>query len=407
LLHQGGRIPIVRLHPGLRYGLHGLLAVVLVVGAAAAWQMLHALDDKAEALSRHFRVDIWAAQDAEIKAYRVLHAMGSHVAGSPVALADIRGRLTGLRQAIALLDTDRAPGDLDALQGADRLVRRFGRVLDEVEALLDGRATWQGDRETLARAEALLTPFLTELRRLASSLAHIHLELQDRDAAKVSALIGLNRWLLLTVVGVAVLFIALLGIELLAARRAEARARSERARFQDFAEIASDWMFEADQELRLSVVSAQVEASTGRPAAFYIGRPALALITAGEAEGRSPASAALEARRPFRDVVLSFEHGQRVLRLSGTPVFSGAGAFLGYRGIGTYISSEVQRKERIRFLAQHDALTGLYNRGHSRTSCAQGCRPPTARSARWRCWCSISTASRTSTTLSATISAMP
>jgi diguanylate cyclase (GGDEF)-like protein len=354
----------VRLGTSLRYGSHSLLAVILVVGAAAAWQMLQALDSKTDALTRHLRVDVWTTQEAELATYQLRHALARHVAGDEAtALASIKHDLTRLRQAIALLTVKDRGKELDAIPGGEELVLGFGNALDRLEALLAGQAAFRGDVGLLLRADDILMPWLDRLRRLASSLTHVRLELQDRDSAKVGELIGLNRWLLLTVVGAACLFIGLLATELRIARRAESLARADRRRFQDFAEIASDWLFETDASLDLRFLSEQVEAATGLPASHYVGAPAHRLLAdPAVTERDSPVVQAMRDRRPFRDLTISLNGNQLFLRLSAKPVLSEAGRFLGYRGIGTDISSEVKRKERIRFLAERDALTGLYNR---------------------------------------------
>ena len=335
----------------LRYGSHGLLAIILIVGAAAAWQMLQALDSKTDALTRHFRVDVWTTQEAELEGYQLRHALARYVAKDEgVTIASIRDHLTRLRQAIALLAVKDRTKEQDAVPGGEELVAGFGDALDRLETLIAGRADIRGDVALLGRADVILMPWLDQLRQLASSLTHIRLELQDRDSAKVDQLIQLNRWLLLTVVGAAILFIGLLVMELRIARRAEAEARSDQRRFQDYAEIASDWMFETDAQLDLRFVSEQVEASTGLSATHYLGGPAHRLFADPKLnERQSPIIAAIRDRRPFRDVTVSLNDNQLFLRLSGKPVLSEAGQFLGFRGIGTDISSEVKRKERIRF----------------------------------------------------------
>ena len=42
-----------------------ILGATLVVGGAVAWQLTSALQDRADDLTRHVRVDIWSAQHAE------------------------------------------------------------------------------------------------------------------------------------------------------------------------------------------------------------------------------------------------------------------------------------------------------------------------------------------------------
>lgn len=356
----------MRLGRYLRYGSHGLLAIILFVGAAAAWQMLQALDSKTDALTRHLRVDLWTTQDAELESYQFRHALSRHIAGDEVVTVNsIRRRLARLRRAVAFLAVEDRGKDIDAVSGGDNLVAGFNKALDQLETVLAGREDIRGDVALLSLVDTILTPWLEQLRRLVSNLTHIRLELQDRDSAKVGQLIELNRWLLLTIVGAAVLFIGFLATELRIARRAEAEARADRSRFQDFAEIASDWMFETDARLDFRFVSEQVEASTGLPATRYMGGPAHCLFSEPDNKGTpSPIMAAIHNQRPFRDVTMSLNNNQLFLRISGKPVISEAGEFLGFRGIGTDISSEVKRKERIRFLAERDALTGLYNRSY-------------------------------------------
>jgi len=76
--------------------------------------------------------------------------------------------------------------------------------------------------------------------------------------------------------------------------------------------------------------------------------------------------ALLEAHKPFRDMELCRvdESGRKIwISIAGEPVFDAAGAFTGYRGVGKDITERKENEEHIQFLANHDALTSLPNRG--------------------------------------------
>ena len=60
-----------------------------------------------------------------------------------------------------------------------------------------------------------------------------------------------------------------------------------------------------------------------------------------------------------------------VLRLSGQPITSGSGRFLGFRGTGSDITDEYTREEETARLARYDSLTGLPNLRALRREAAQ------------------------------------
>lgn len=133
-------------------------------------------------------------------------------------------------------------------------------------------------------------------------------------------------------------------------RRAEIEMRDRR--FLDFAEIASDWFWEMDKELRFSYFSERFTNVTGVPQERLLG------IT--REENGNPGAppevwerqlSDLAAHSPFR----GFEHprtkadGSVVwLSISGRPVFDEDGEFLGYRGVGADITHRVEVERQLR-----------------------------------------------------------
>jgi two-component system cell cycle sensor histidine kinase PleC len=122
------------------------------------------------------------------------------------------------------------------------------------------------------------------------------------------------------------------------------RLRASERRFRDFAEVASDWMWELDAGLRFTYLSDQLAASTG-----LVPRALIGLTRAEVAEGGTDTPewaryhADIAARRPIQGFEYAYRRpdGERGwLRVNGKPVFGRDGAFLGYRGTGTNVTAE-------------------------------------------------------------------
>ena len=167
--------------------------------------------------------------------------------------------------------------------------------------------------------------------------------------------------------GVAMLIVlAFTWIVLGHARQATQAVESSEARFRDVAEASSDWIWEADADLRLGFVSERFAALTGIPPRAVLGRPLDELLHSAEnAERWERHREDLRLRRPFRNLLcLCEDHAgrTRTLRVSGKPVADDQGRHLGYRGTATDITAEIEAERRAQYLAMYDPLTELPNR---------------------------------------------
>lgn len=353
----------------VRYTFHALLAIALLLGVALVWVMLKAIDGKADDLVRHTRVDSWTTQQTETRSYQFLLTLSEHVAGSQtVSMTLVQKQLSTLASTADLLNLDERSPVVQALPGKVDLREDFIAALKTVRGLLDGQDDLRGDLETLSEIKAILSPWLTDLQRLMVNLTHIRLELQKRDLANASRLIDINYYLLMGIVAIGAMFVTMLVIEARVARQAEGEARVDRGRFQDFAEIASDWLWETGADLNLTFVSEEIQTFSGKAASTYIGQPVTSILAGWGDENRDPTlKNSIERREPFRDLILSIGEDPQYLKISGNPVWNQSGIFQGFRGVCADISTEVKREGRIRFLAEHDTLTGLSNRSRLQT----------------------------------------
>jgi PAS domain S-box-containing protein len=116
---------------------------------------------------------------------------------------------------------------------------------------------------------------------------------------------------------------------------------------QDVIRSSSDWIWGMDQNSNLVFASSRISEILDEPAPSVLGRH---LFSLGDFDTHDELAARtrrdIEQRAPFRGraFLLSNRHGQvRHILLSGVPVFDDStGAFRGYRGTGTDITSKVE-----------------------------------------------------------------
>jgi PAS domain S-box-containing protein len=146
-------------------------------------------------------------------------------------------------------------------------------------------------------------------------------------------------------------------------KRAEQALRHSEQRFRDYAETASDWLWETGPDHVFTHVSEQLS-DFGMDRASRIGKRRLDVATDRQAEPQKwrEHMAALERHEPFRN----FEYTcrdlagrQRHVSVNGRPIFAADGRFLGYRGTATDLTKQREAEERLRQSEKMDAIGQL------------------------------------------------
>jgi PAS domain S-box-containing protein len=156
--------------------------------------------------------------------------------------------------------------------------------------------------------------------------------------------IGLGLVLFFLVAGVGLLIFVLHFQQISEREISQARLEQSELRFRDFAETASDWFWEQDENLRFSYLSDPVTKSGLVPSA-HIGKTRREVVFLGVSEEQWRAHQDdLNARRPFQNFRFQRKSPTGDIRhvsVSGKPVFDEAGRFLGYRGTARDVTAEM------------------------------------------------------------------
>jgi signal transduction histidine kinase len=129
------------------------------------------------------------------------------------------------------------------------------------------------------------------------------------------------------------------------------RLRSSEARLRDFAEMASDWFWEMDADLRFIETSIEGPSLSDAHRSHF-GKHAWEVFDVSQMPGQwEDHRRTLLARLPFRD----FRHARpdaggrlRHVSINGVPVFGEGDAFLGYRGTGRDVTATVEAEAELR-----------------------------------------------------------
>jgi diguanylate cyclase (GGDEF)-like protein/PAS domain S-box-containing protein len=135
-------------------------------------------------------------------------------------------------------------------------------------------------------------------------------------------------------------------------RKAKRKLRESEERFRGLTTLSSDMYWQQDEEYRFTEItgSAGEWMSSRRTELLGKRRWEQQYFNMAEADWAAH-RAVLEARQPFRNLELGRvnEAGEKVwVSVSGEPMFDAAGAFKGYRGVGTDITARKREEQALR-----------------------------------------------------------
>ena len=119
-----------------------------------------------------------------------------------------------------------------------------------------------------------------------------------------------------------------------------AELRESEARYRSLTELASDWYWEQDENGVFTKVSGPVLELLGNRAQGSVAQGQDGQASDWDATDRETLLASIAAREPFLDFPfhrLNADGSRQRFRVSGEPMFSLNGRFLGYRGIGVEV----------------------------------------------------------------------
>lgn len=121
-------------------------------------------------------------------------------------------------------------------------------------------------------------------------------------------------------------------------------------RFRDFSRMATDWLWEQDEEFRYAAFADSPGQYADVDVQNLIGRRTWELPIRAPAEMLAAHRARVESHQPFRNFEFHVGEGAecRWFSISGNPRYDDDGRFIGYRGISTNITAYKRLEEELR-----------------------------------------------------------
>lgn len=150
---------------------------------------------------------------------------------------------------------------------------------------------------------------------------------------------------------------------------------------REYEEVSSDWLWETDGDGIFGNASARMATALQMSQTQIERLSVFDFLACGAREDDSAGKLAsfFRQRSAFRDLTLAVSIGdkERWVSMTGHPVYDEAGAFRGFRGIGSDVTEARIGRKKIEFLARHDGLTGLINRKAFVDEISAACHPRT------------------------------
>ncbi|MDT8998848.1 PAS domain S-box protein [Paucibacter sp. APW11] len=139
--------------------------------------------------------------------------------------------------------------------------------------------------------------------------------------------------------------------EIAQGRQAREQLEESQARFRSLAALASDWVWEQDEELRFTYVSRAAEEATEVNTNNVLGFrrwESPSLVPGVDWDAHMAALSRCEAFRDFEYAQYTADGSLRHVSVSGVPIFDADGRFRGYRGTGRNITPAKQAEAALR-----------------------------------------------------------
>ncbi|MBO9574444.1 MAG: EAL domain-containing protein [Sphingobium sp.] len=154
-----------------------------------------------------------------------------------------------------------------------------------------------------------------------------------------------------------------------------------RALLHDFERAGRGWFWETDRTGKISYVSDTLAAQLGCKASDLAGVPFTSLLAIPEAgdgnEEQRTLNFHFSARTPFSDISVraAVDEEDCWWSVSGQPIVTPFGQFLGFRGSGSDLTAMRRSQAEVARLASVDSLTGLANRPEMMRTLEQALNP--------------------------------
>lgn len=128
-------------------------------------------------------------------------------------------------------------------------------------------------------------------------------------------------------------------------RKAERAKADSEARFRDVADAVSDWIWESDDELKVTYLSNRFADITGLFRSSFLGQPADTLFARPIMLAGQSSFKGFRERKPFREQLFEIgldEDRRQIISVSAWPMFDEQGVFLGYRGVGSDMTEQIE-----------------------------------------------------------------